>query len=145
MALAQPQLFDLIRSTASWHALEPSLLLALAEQESSFNTWAMRYEPSFYEHYVRKNYPTLNTEAAARSTSYGLCQVMGEVAREMGFTGPFLTMLCDESTGLDYGARMLHKCITEAGTVSAGLLRYNGGGNPQYAAQVLEKQKKYAS
>jgi soluble lytic murein transglycosylase-like protein len=135
------QIIELARKTAVAHALPPSIFLGLVEQESNFDTYAMRFEPAFWSRYEASQ---LNTESIARATSYGLTQVMGQVARELGFTGRFLSSLCEPATGLDYGARKLAKCFSSSnGDATKALLKYNGGGNLQYAPEVIEKSKKY--
>ena len=47
-----PQLVALARKAASAQSLDPSVVCAVIEQESSWNTWAMRYEPAFFAKYV---------------------------------------------------------------------------------------------
>jgi hypothetical protein len=118
------------------------------DRESTWNPWLLRYEPGFYEKYVQKlvDAGTVHdeTEAHARSISWGLCQVMGEDAREMGYTGD-LAQLCDPSVGLEYGARLLlHEIQRSGANLTAALEHYNGGGNPNYAAEVLQLAQKYA-
>jgi soluble lytic murein transglycosylase-like protein len=130
------------------HVLDPALVAAIIEQESSWNPWATRYEPMFYSHYIQ---PLLNngtvqnlTEATMRSTSFGLMQIMGQVAREHGYQGRFLTELCDPDIGVDYGCRKLKKCLDKAGgEIVKALLMYNGGNNTNYPIQVQERMKTY--
>src|SRR5712692_9451618 len=84
------------------------------------------------------------TEAAARALSWGLMQVMGQVAREAGFAGASLAELCDPAAGLEVGCRVLaHKLAAAEGNVTRALLLWNGGGNPAYPQQVLDRAKKY--
>lgn len=133
---------------ASRYGLDVVLVCAQVEQESEWCQWAMRYEPMFYDRYIQ---PLLNrnevhtiTEATARATSYGLMQVMGQTAREFGFTGQFISELCDPDVGLDYGCRKLKKCLDRfGGNVENALLAYNGGGDPNYARKVLDRMPKY--
>lgn len=107
-------LIALARSTASKHALDTALVCAVVEQESSWDTHAIRYEPAFRALYVAplKLPPT---EEIARSISWGLMQVMGQVAREHGFSGKFLSALCDPATGLDIGCAVLAAKLASAG------------------------------
>jgi soluble lytic murein transglycosylase-like protein len=71
-------------------------------------------------------------------------QVMGQVARENGFTGPYLTRLCNPEVGLDVGCKVLRRKIdASGGDLQKGLLRYNGGGNPDYADEVRARITKY--
>jgi soluble lytic murein transglycosylase-like protein len=80
----------------------------------------------------------------ARSMSWGLMQLMGEVAREMGFTGTYLSQLCDPPIGLLWGCKKLAQCLdAKGGDPEKALLMWNGGGNPNYANEVLARIKKY--
>ena len=92
------------------HALWPDLVCAIIEQESAWNPWALRYEPSFYAKYIAPRMATgaiaSATEAHARAFSWGLMQVMGQVAREHGFTGASLAALCEPVTAVDIGCRV---------------------------------------
>lgn len=140
---SQDALISLARQTAQQLNLPPALVCALIEQESSWNPWAIRYEPAFFDRYIAPQH--LNpTEAHARAFSYGLMQVMGQVARELGFTGAYLAALCDPQTAIEYGCRKLKNCLSKAnGVVEDALLRYNGGGNKDYPREVLARVGKY--
>src|SRR5580700_8265839 len=100
--MSQQNLIELAKATATNHSLDPALICAIVEQESSWNTFAIRYEPEFYLHYVRPLAGLSATEAYARAFSWGLLQLLGECARENGFTGD-LASLCDPETGLNAG------------------------------------------
>jgi len=85
--VAPPQLVALARSAAAAHGLDAALVCAVVEQESAWNTWAVRYEPGFLSRYVAPLYTAGKigaTEAYTRAMSWGLMQVMGQVAREQG-------------------------------------------------------------
>jgi len=142
--LPSADLLALARATASRHALDPALVCAVVEQESSWDPQAIRYEPAFRTRYVAPlGLPP--TEEIARSISWGLMQVMGQVAREHGFAGKFFTSLCDPAAGLDIGCQVLGAKLSAAGgdDVSRALLLWNGGANPQYAPEVLARLAKY--
>lgn len=146
--MTKDEMIALARATAAKHDLDEALVCALCEHESEgWNTWAMRYEPAFFQKYVAPLYAASKisaTEAYARSFSYGLGQVMGQTARELGFANEFLSELCDPPVGLEYACRKLAKAMELAhGDITAGLLRYNGGGNPNYANLVLPLMPKY--
>lgn len=132
------------KKTAELYGLDPALVCAVCEQESGWNVWAMRYEPAFQVRYVNKIPNISDTERIARSTSWGLMQLMGQVAREKGFSHTFLAMLCDPDIGLSMGVRKLKECLDEEGGDEAkALLRWNGGGNPEYPLQVIARKDKY--
>jgi soluble lytic murein transglycosylase-like protein len=137
------ELIALARAAAAQHSLAPSLVCAVIEQESAWVVHAIRYEPAFRARYVAPLGLT-PTEEIARSISWGLMQVMGQVAREHGFGGKFLSALCDPAAGLDIGCAVLAaKLAAAAGNVSRGLELWNGGANPAYASEVIARLKKY--
>lgn len=144
---APSQLIVLARKAAAAQSLEPALVCAVVEQESAWNPWAMRYEPLFFAKYVASLYTNNKisaTEAYARGFSWGLMQVMGQVARETGFDGLFLSTLCDPEQGLAIGCKVLRRKIEGmAGDTTRGLLAWNGGSNPAYPAQVLARKLHY--
>src|SRR2546423_12822568 len=141
------QLIALARKTADAQSLDPALICAVVEQESAWNPWAMRYEPFFFAKYVAGLYTNNKisaTEAYARGFSFGLMQVMGQVAREAGFDGLFLSALCDPEQGLAIGCKVLRKRFdATGGDTTRALLAWNGGANPAYPAQVLARKAHY--
>jgi soluble lytic murein transglycosylase-like protein len=149
-----PNLIALARAAASKHALDftlsvssvvytgTALVCAVVEQESAWDPHAIRYEPGFRTRYVAPlGLPP--TEEIARSISWGLMQVMGQVAREHGFHGKFLSALCDPALGLDIGCAVLAAKIAAAGDTARALQLWNGGSNPNYAAEVLARLPRY--
>jgi soluble lytic murein transglycosylase-like protein len=145
-----PELLAQAHDAARAHSLWPELVCAVVEQESAWNAWALRYEPAFYARYVAPQIArgTLRdlSEARARAFSWGLMQVMGQVAREHGFSGASLAALCEPATGLRVGCRVLATKLAAAeGNVPRALLLWNGGGNPDYAASVLARAAHYAT
>ena len=153
------QLVSLARKTAALHALDPSLVCAIVEQESAWNPWAIRYEPTFFAKYVAPLYTNnkiSSSEAYARGFSWGLMQVMGQVARENGYAEPFLSSLCDPADALEIGCRVLRKkfdavsspvaqtILSASGDViTRALLLWNGGSNRAYPMQVLARRTHY--
>ena len=128
---------------AAKYGLETELVCALAEQESSWNPWTYRYEPAFYDKYI---IPLGLSEGVGRfrATSWGLCQVMGQTARELGFVGEFMSELCNPEVGMEYGCRKLRKCFDKHSDEHAALQAYNGGSNLKYADEVIARKAKYA-
>lgn len=135
----------LVRKWAAKYGLDALIVCAVIEQESSWNPWAIRFEPAFETRYIHPALPTAPTTLElTKAISFGLMQIMGEVAIEKGFQGRFLTELCDPDTGIDFGCRKLQECFAKHSTPEAALLAYNGGGNSFYASQVLARVAHYA-
>lgn len=141
------ELIAIAQAKARAYDLETALVCAIAEQESDWNPWAVRYEPAFYSRYIL---PSLTvghlgaTEATCRATSWGLMQIMGEVAREYGFGGPFLSELCDPQIGTDIGCKYLSVLYGKtSNNTKAALLRWNGGSNLSYPDQVMARMPTY--
>lgn len=129
---------------AEKYGLDPKIVAAVCEQESTWNAFAVRFEPAFEARYVKPAIPTMpTTRELTEAVSFGLMQVMGEVAIECGWNGKFLTELCDPDTGLDFGCRKLQRCFDTHGDPHTSLLAYNGGGNPAYPDQVLARVTNY--
>src|SRR3990167_3971339 len=128
------------------HGLDPALVQAVCHHESdNWNPWAVRYEPAFYSRYIEKMVGLSQTEKTMRATSFGLMQVMGQVAREYGFDEKYLTELFDPLNAVTQGCKKLKKCLElEGGVASAALLRYNGSGNANYPDLVMVHFKDYA-
>ena len=142
-------IIEFARLRAAQFSLPPELVCAVIEQESRWDSWAVRYEPAFPNKYVDplrlsgqlKSFgATKDTESTLRSCSFGLMQVMGQVAREHGLEAPFLTELCNPERGLELGCSHLAKKLEQAeGDTTRALQLWNGGGNPNYAAEVLAR------
>ncbi len=144
MTMTQEQLYAVARSAALNASLDPKLVQAVCEHESSWNPWAVRYEPGFYQTYISAMKGLTATEMTMRATSFGLMQIMGQVAREKGFGDKFLSALLDPLNSVTYGCRKLKECIDrENGDLRSALLRYNGGGDPHYPDAVIPLMEKY--
>jgi len=144
--MVEADMQNIARATAADMKLAPEIICAIIEQESSWNPWSIRYEPAFFEHYVKPILDTTTisvTEAYARSISWGLMQTMGQTVRELGFVGP-LASLCDPSVGILWGCKVFEHKLGAAGwNTEKALLLYNGGGNLSYPGQVLARIDKY--
>lgn len=147
----------IVLQRAKQHGLRPIVVAAIVARESSGNPWAYNPEPA-YEHLwdLRDNAPyrrLTGTERRAagppvgfpspsgadadaefwgQRASWGLMQVMGAVAREVGFSDPFLTKLCDPEHGIEFGCRalaMFGARMMKLGSHSedAMVAAYNGG------------------
>ena len=122
---------DLIVVMSNKHLLNPNLVSAIVETESSFNTDAIRYEPKYPyllapDVYAVKNKITVQTEAELQKFSWGLMQVMGAVAREHGYDG-YLHRLCRPELGLEYGCLHFAKYLRKYNDIKKAISAYNGG------------------
>lgn len=141
-------------TTASAHRIDPTLVQAVCHHESGWNPWATRYEQGFFDRYVSEvRMPTVQTfgicssvtERRLRATSFGLMQIMGQVARESGYKAVFLTQLCDPYPGLEYGCIKLARCLKANNNDPRGaLLMFNGGADSGYPDKVLAHLKEYS-
>jgi len=130
--------------------LDPALVCAIVEQESSWNTLAIRYEPQFFARYVAPLVGSdemklaTETESRSRAFSWGLMQILGQCAREMGFGGLYLSELLQPALGLEFGCKLLNKELGRAGgDLERALQLWNGGANPNYARAVIARMDKY--
>jgi soluble lytic murein transglycosylase-like protein len=155
----------LIVETARKYQLDPVLIAAMSWQESSLQTDAYRFEPDFWNRYLKPKpeYRDLNPRRV--SASYGLLQVMYCRVHEDKLTDndalPPEHLFVPE-LGLDTGCALFAELLgwAKARTIPAGirttpefiaLCAYNGGRggndpaknwplrNASYARGVLEK------
>jgi soluble lytic murein transglycosylase-like protein len=134
-----------IRTAADKYRLDYSLVLAICEVESGFDQWATRVEPAWkYLYFPRecssKLGITIETETLHQCTSWGLMQVMGSVARELGYQEQ-LPRLCIPEYGLEYGCRKLRKQMDRYGMESDAVAAYNAGSVIMTTAGMYRNQK----
>jgi hypothetical protein len=164
-----PIVQTLIDEAAKRVGLSADFVHAVARVESTGNPYAWRPEPRY--HYlwdVAKHRPFRALTAAessseiapadfpclagsreqefwAQQASWGVLQVMGAVAREEGFAGPYLAELTDPAACLTVGCRHLRGLVLWAdGDLAQAAAGYNAGrGNwssdagLHYGAKVL--------
>jgi len=151
---------NLVSKYSVEYGLDPEIFASLIYQESRGNVWAQRYEVGFYKRYIEgkgrdelsgfvpPRFPTLLTEQMSRAYSWGLCQIMGETIRWMGFDGVYLAQACDPSVNIRFGAKYLRRCLDKKAYLGAGLSQYKGAlalyngkrdhNNSDYDERVLE-------
>lgn len=123
MGIDKDTLRTMIQSHPDRGSLPVECVMAFCVVESSLNPWAYKYEPG-YKWLVGQD---LNaSERCGQMISWGLMQVMGGVAREHGFTGPF-PALCDPMTGLRYGMLHLRKLWARHQQWPDTIASYNAG------------------
>ena len=132
------------------YGLDPSVVSAMVYHESSNVEWKTRAEvrPSQEKYLVsyREMAKILSisesTEYYAQLHSWGLLQVMGYVARELGHRG-YLTELIDPIIGLTYGCRKLKKLYEKYGNDFDVISAYNQGGPYKNESGMYKNQKLY--
>ncbi len=157
------QFGPLLDTTARQFRLDPWLVAAVCCQESAGDPFSDRYEPGFLSRYwegikrvvratvLRRDDYWLARQPHVFATSYGLMQVLGQVAIERGFLAemrypgylykPELNVLvgCSHLAHL-YKTRAgvdLQRATPTADQTRRALLAYNGGGEPTYPDKVL--------
>lgn len=127
--------WDHIRRQAYYHGLDWELVGAICFTESGGDHLAVRFEPGWKYHFHARQYAdglgiTGETEEVLQSTSWGLMQVMGTVARELGFR-EMLTALTDPDLSLKYGCMKLAQLKNRYSTLREVIASYNAG-SPVY-------------
>lgn len=141
------------------------LALAIIWQESTGNEYAWnpepRYrwfmdvkkrkpfrevsEPEIAAEYPPQDFPCLagdpDQEWWGQQASWGLMQIMGSAARERGFMGGYLPQLVEPEINVEFGLKHLWVYAYQGGarTTESALLRWNGGGDGEYANKVIKK------
>lgn len=143
------RLRPLIEAAARSYRLDPDLLEAVVWKESDYRADAFRFEPVFWERYLKSRRDYANAEPRRVSSSYGLVQVMYSTAVEHGFNRePEYLFLV--GVNLDMGAKILAGLLkVEGGDPAKALEAYNGGrGNvdgqgpdARYALDVLKRYR----
>lgn len=141
-----------IEDVSAKHGLEANLIEAIVLTESGGITWATKPEP--YYPYLwnvktgRPFGPLTRTQAGSKvapsdfpclaghpdhewwdqQQSWGLMQVMGALARELGFKGHYLSELTDPMTGLHFGCKQVAALLSWSnGHVDQAIAAYNTG------------------
>lgn len=118
---------NLIESTALQFKLDPDLVEAVVLTESSGHTDAFRFEPAFFDRYLKDKFPFSGGIKRRVSSSYGLMQVMYSTAYGYGYR-QIPEYLFNPDTGLYMGCLHLSKMLEWAkGDSHKALAAYNGG------------------
>lgn len=166
---------------AGKYRLDPDLVQAICEQESTYRPNAWNPEPRFRWFWdVRRNKPfrpitpiealskfppkdfpapvgvDADAEYWGQQASWGLMQVMGAVARQMGFKGAFLTETLNPTINLDLGGDyfqlLLHQMTARAApgigdrvVLASTLADWNGGPSGNLPDLIQDRNRDYAS
>lgn len=123
--------WSIIEDVSDAENVPANLLAAIVQTESSNNKWACRFEPHYKylfktKDHAKENGITEATETVMQMTSFGLCQLMGAVARELGLKGPIFQLL-DEKTNLEYCAKLLKRLAGKYKERNDIIAAYNAG------------------
>lgn len=131
----------LITEISQKYGVDSELLQAIIAVESAYEPYRARYEPNYKyvktpDVYASALYITPDTEAVFQKLSFGLTQVMGGLARELGYTD-HLTKLFDPRTNLEYSCKYLAILQSKyGGNEDKIIAAYNAG-----SAKVLPSGK----
>jgi hypothetical protein len=122
---------DIILELSIVYDVDPKLIAAIVSVESYGKTCATRYEPRYKwlfepKVYARQNKITLETEVMHQKTSWGLMQIMGACARELGYDD-YLVNLCDPKIGLKFGILHLKNYLKKYENIDDAISSYNQG------------------
>jgi soluble lytic murein transglycosylase-like protein len=139
----------LLKELSKEFNLEVTLLHSIMLQESGGKAHAYRFEPAYYERYLKGKPEWSDLIPARVAASYGLFQIMYPTARDYGFKGYPEELFVPEISG-KIACKILQSLIQWSnGDIAQALAAYNGGkGNwrgahPQaYASQVLARKAK---
>jgi soluble lytic murein transglycosylase-like protein len=138
--------WSIIEDVADEQNVPANLLGAIVQTESSNNKWAIRFEPHYKYLYKTKENAQANglteaTEIATQMMSFGLCQLMGAVGRELGLKGTIFQLL-DEKTNLEYAAKLLKRLASRWKERDDIIAAYNAG-SPIQGLNGLYKNQGY--
>jgi hypothetical protein len=128
--------------------LDPELLSAQIFVESSGDPFAFRFEPAYFDRYVRDRPLVAGFKyGPLAACSFGLLQILLETAIEHGFEDQ-PQRLFDPMIGMTFGAKYLRHCLDLTGQdYRKALAKYNGSGTAAmaYATKVFSVRDRAAS
>lgn len=112
--------------------LDEKLVLSIIWRESAADPLAIRFEPNYsYTFKVNEIASRFKTDPVTESNmqkcSFGLMQVMGGVARELGFEKKYLTEMLDANINIFYGMKKLHRLSKTYKDIRDVISSYNAG------------------
>ncbi len=122
---------DLIIKSSECFRIDAHLIEAIIVTESSGDADATRFEPKWHlynnpQFYCDHLGISKQEEEVSQATSWGLMQVMGAVARDLGYTED-LKMLLVPEVGIFYGCKKLKQLMQRYGSEEAVVSAYNQG------------------
>jgi hypothetical protein len=123
--------WDVIEDVADSETVPAVIIAALVQTESSGNRFAIKFEPGYKYLFKTKenaqdNRITEATESVMQMTSFGLTQIMGAVARELGLRGTIFQLL-EPEVNLTYCAKLLKRLAKKYTQRDDLIASYNAG------------------
>ena len=156
--LENAALMGLIVSTARGVQAPPELVLGIIEAESGGDPHAIKINSTYPYTMMQAKRPagcSVDMERMCQKTAWGLMQVMGATARELGFDG-WLSELVDPETNIRLGVKFLGRKMSqyfERDGIEGVVAAYNGGAprrrpdgkfvNQGYVDKVMEAAKRF--
>jgi len=134
---------ELIMQASSQYGVPAAILYGIMMAESSGNKWALRYEPNFRWLYNPEEYAIRQTEETERimqKTSFGLFQIMGATARELGYDEHFLSGLLDPETNIKYACLYLKRQYRRYENWEDAIAAYNAGSARKTNGRYVNQQ-----
>jgi soluble lytic murein transglycosylase-like protein len=142
---------SIVRSTAGSVGIDPNLAQAIAEHETACDPTKTRYEPDWAYLVTPDKFAKVlgiseRTETELQKFSWGALQVMGSVARELGYQAQ-LPLLSQPQMGILYGCRKIHALARAHSDIQDLIAAYNAGvavkvdgkyRNENYVQSVIE-------
>lgn len=125
--------WDIITDQAARVGVESALIAAVIYRESDGIAGKTRFEPNYPwlltpEIFAKGLGVDTKTETAMQRLSWGLMQIMGATAREVGFRGYFPELCARPALGVHYGAQFLKRKLAQSGgALEPALSAYNAG------------------
>lgn len=121
----------LIRNVADFNGIDPELACAIAEAESGFDELACRFEPNWKHAFKIAEFGkqakiSEDTERILQMCSFGMMQVMGTVARELGLKGSILELSKPE-IGVKFGCLKIKDLVMKYNGLEDQIAAYNAG------------------
>lgn len=123
---------EMLESAATRYNLDSNYIIAIAINESSCNQLAVRYEPLYRwiykpEFFCALNNTTWETEVHLQKMSFGVMQIMGAVARELGHNGNMLELAHNPAVAIEYSIRHFLSFYERYKNYEDAIASYNAG------------------
>jgi len=108
------------------------IICGIIQKESAFNPYTARYEPHYRwlykpEKFYKTYSSSIKTEIVFQKTSWGLMQVMGALARELGYEKPLPFLFVDVEAQLGLGITYFKMLLDRYGNIEDAVSAYNAG------------------